>query len=78
MKKSICIKGYELDLSQYNEWFEKIPVLKEKGNERMALSLEEKERTVITRLRMFRMESATPLDCMSMIIELQKELDGNL
>ena len=31
-EKSICIKGYKLDLSQYNEWFEKRPVLKEKNN----------------------------------------------
>lgn len=81
--KHIKIAGYSFDQDTYLHWFESIKAGNSNKNESKqsatpVLVIKDNEMAVLTQLRDFRIDRATPLDCMQFILSSQKLLDGNI
>ncbi len=75
--KQLRIGGFILDRKAYDLWFASLPVQEKKASTQKSISADDAER-VFNMLQNIRVEESTPLDCMRLIIKVQKILDGCL
>lgn len=91
-EKQRLITGYTLQAEDYRQWLESLPLLplterKSAGtlpadgsaaDPVKQLQPTSGECAALSLLREFRVEQATPMDCMLFVVALQKQLDGRL
>jgi len=88
-EKQRLITGYAFQTEDYRQWLESLP-LTERKPDRSVPAIESanepakhqqptsSECAALSSLKEFRVERATPMDCMLFIVGLQKQLDGGL
>ena len=75
--KILMIKSKPVNTDDYKKWFDSIELMVaatvETGN-RIPAGIKEEELRVLARLKEFRLEESTPMDCMVFLASIRKEL----
>jgi len=76
-EKQLLITGYTFKMEDYQQWLESLPLVskQKQTNDRQPIN---KEDAVLALLLGFRVERSTPMECMQLVVSLQKMLDGSL
>lgn len=84
-EKQRLITGYTLQTEDYQQWLESLPLTERKIDKSVPANEVAKrqqptssEYAALSLLKGFRVERATPMDCMLFVVALQKQLDGRL
>lgn len=75
-EKLICIRDSVFDRQAYEQWFGAIPLTGQPENDRnrTELNLFKIPEMILKRIKEFRIEESTPMDCMNFLVSVRKEL----